>query len=182
MVRDISVGLRRKLFEGRVFSLWKETLRLPNHTEVEVDVVRHPGAAAVVPFLDRRTVLLIRQYRHAVGDVIWEVPAGTLNPGEEPLACALRELEEETGYRAAQCHFLGRIYPLPAYSDECIHLFLARDLAPGKASLEEDELLDLHRIPWDQALGMIREGTIRDAKTISALHLAGDWIREGGRL
>ena len=112
---------------------------------------------------------MIRQYRHAVGQFIWEVPAGTINPGESPIECAKRELPEEVGYRARVFRKLGEIFPVPGYSDEHIHIFWATGLTPGRQNLDADEVLDVKPIPLEEALEMITKGEIRDAKTIIAL-------------
>jgi len=143
-----------------------------------LEMVRHPGASAVVPLLDDPgepdpRVLLIRQFRHAADDFIWEVPAGRLDPGESPEACARRELAEETGMRARAVEPLTTIYTTPGFTDERIHLFLARDLARGAHGHEADEVItEIAWMPLPDVLAMIRRGEIVDGKTICALHLA----------
>ena len=162
----------RKVHSGRVFELHVDNVTLENGVTMDVDIIRHPGAAAIVPLTAHGSVLLIRQFRYAVDADIWEIPAGTLNPGESPLACARRELEEEAGILAGKWSTLGEITPLPGYSDEVIHLFVARDHSPGRQRLDVDELLDVREVPMDDALSMITAKSIRDAKTIVALLLA----------
>ncbi len=165
-------GREITLHQGRVFKLVRENLTLSNGVETELDVIRHPGAAAIVPFLDRNTLLLLKQYRHAAGGFIWEIPAGTIDSGESPLTCARRELMEETGFSAGHMEKLGEITPLPAYSDERIHIFTATDLTPSRQHLDQDEILDVHRVSFDDALLMVRDNQIQDAKTISGLFMA----------
>jgi len=160
------------IHEGRVFSLQKENITLPNGVTLDIDIIRHPGASAIVPISEAGDVVMIRQYRHAAGGFIWEIPAGTLNQDETPLACARRELVEETGFSAQIFQELGVIVPVPGYSDERIHLFLAKGLEPARQSLDRDELLDVHPVPFDEALHMVRTGAIVDGKTIAGLLLA----------
>ncbi len=160
------------IHEGRVFRLQKENITLPNGVTLDIDIIRHPGASAIVPISDADDVVLIRQYRHAVGGFIWEIPAGTFNQGETPLACARRELVEETGFSAKVFHSLGQIVPVPGYSDERIHLFLAKGLEPAEQNLDRDELLDVHEVPFGEAIDMIRRAEIVDGKTIAGLLLA----------
>ena len=158
--------------QGRVFTLHRDRITLPNGVATTLDVIRHPGAAAIVPLTDKGHVLLIHQYRYAIDDHIWEIPAGTMEPGESPLACAQRELAEEIGISAQSWHKLGAIAPLPAYSDETIHLFRGQDLQPAEQHLDPDEILDIQEFRFEETLEMIRTGLIRDAKTISGLMMA----------
>lgn len=172
----------RRVYTGRVISLDVDTVRFPNGTIGDLEMVRHSGASAVVPFLDDPEgpdpeVLLIRQYRHAAEESLFEIPAGRLDPGEAPEACALRELREETGYLAGSVEVLTTIFTTPGFTDERIHLFLATDMVSGEANLESDEILDLHRMPLSLAISLIRSGEIKDAKTIVALLLAASHRR-----
>lgn len=160
------------LHHGRVFRLVREKVTLSNGTTVDLDLIRHPGAAAMVPLGRDNSLILIRQYRHAVGDFLWEIPAGTLNPEEVPLECARRELIEETGYAAGRWEKLGEIVPVPGYSDERIHIFLATELNPARQNLDPDEILHVHSLPMEKAFEMIETGAIQDSKTISSLFLA----------
>jgi ADP-ribose pyrophosphatase len=163
------VNRQEQVYQGRVFTMVRENVTLDNGVTVDIDTIQHPGASAIVPITAEETVILIRQYRHAVGGYIWEIPAGTLDPGEDPAACAARELVEETGYAAASWRRLGEITPVPGYSDERIHLYLATDLTPASQHLDADEVLDVHEISFETALKMIDAGDIQDAKTICAL-------------
>ena len=168
------LNTRATLHRGRVFELVRENITLVNGVTIDIDILRHPGASAIIPISGER-VVLIKQYRHAIGDYIWEIPAGTMDPMEDPLACAMRELAEETGYSSANWQKLGEITPVPAYSDERIHMFLAVGLEPAKQDLEDDELLDVHDLRFDDAIQMIYKGEIQDAKTIAGLFMAMHW-------
>lgn len=163
------VALIRK---GRVFEFYSENVTLPNGITLDMEIIRHPGAAAIVPIMDDGRVLLLNQYRHAAGGFIWEIPAGTLDSNENADTCASRELIEETGFAAQKLEKMGEITPLPAYSDERIYLYLATDLRPAAQNLDPDELLSVHKVALPRAIEMIADGTIQDAKTITALYLA----------
>ena len=162
----------REIHKGRVVHLFEDTVRLPNGHVATLDMIRHPGAAAVVPFVDAATVLLVRQFRHAAGGFLLEAPAGKLDPGEAPEACAARETEEEAGYRAGRLEKLGAILTTPGFTDEIIHLYAGFDLVPVPAQLEVDEVLTVERVPFADAVAMVERGEIQDAKTMSALLLA----------
>ncbi len=162
----------REVYKGRVVHLVIEDVELPNGNRVPLEIIHHPGAAAVVPFTAAGEVLLVRQYRHAAGGYLLEVPAGKLDPGEAPEACALRETEEEVGYAPGHLTRLGAIYTTPGFTDEVIHLYAAHDLVPGTANLGPDEVLSVVQLPLAEALARIRRGEIQDAKTICALMMA----------
>ena len=164
------------IHRGRGFSLNRENVTLPNGETVDLDVIRHPGAAAIVPLVEGDTVLLLRQFRYAAGGDLWEIPAGTLTPGESPLDGARRELAEETGYFACAWRILGEVVPAPGYSDERIHLFLAAGLKPSEQNLDRDEVIEVHRFPFRKTLDMVERGIIRDGKTICGLFLARAWM------
>ena len=175
MKMDKAIGNRTTLIrKGRVFDFYVENITLPNGVSLDMEIIRHPGAAAIVPVMADDSVLLLKQYRHAVGGFIWEIPAGTLDPGEDARQCAERELTEETGYAARYFEKLVEITPLPAYSDEHIHLFLATGLTRAAQRLEPDELLVVHRVELRLAIKMIADGEIQDAKTIVGLQLAAN--------
>lgn len=171
-----TVNRRTLLYKGRVFRLVRENVTLDNGVSTDLDYIEHPGAAAIVPLITADEVVLIKQYRHALKRHIWEIPAGTLDPQEEVAACARRELAEETGYSAAEWRKLGEITPVPGYSDERIHLFLASKLSPAQQKLDPDEVLAIHRVTLARALEMIAEGDIQDAKSICGLLLAQKWL------
>ena len=161
-----------EIYQGRIIRVTAEEVRLPNGRTTRLDLVRHPGATAIVPLHEDGRVTLIHQYRHAVGAYLYEVPAGTLDPGEAPDACARRETEEETGYRPGRLERLGSIVTAPGFCDEVIHLFLATQLEPTRQSLDQDEVLTLAPMAFDEAMARVRDNTIRDAKSIAALTLA----------
>jgi ADP-ribose diphosphatase len=154
---------------GRVFDVTLENVCLPNGVCIDMEIIRHPGASAIAAVTDTREILMLRQYRHAIGDYWWEIPAGTFNGNEDPLGCAQRELAEETGYTAREWNSLGAVTPVPGYSDERIHLFAARGLIQASPHLDSDEIIEVHPLPLDQVVAMIVEGRIEDAKTIAAV-------------
>jgi ADP-ribose pyrophosphatase len=174
---SVKVNNSDVIHEGRVFKLIKENITLQNGVTINLEIIRHPGAAAIVPLFSNHTVILIKQYRHAIGDFIWEIPAGTLSQSETPLQCAKRELIEETGFSADAWKELGRITPVPGYSDELIHIFMATHLAPAKQKLDKDEILNVHKVKLDDAMKMIYKGKIQDSKTISALFIVTHWLQ-----
>ncbi len=160
-------------------TLRSELATLPDGRRVELDVVRHPGASAVVPFVSEEDVLLIRQYRHAAGGSILEVPAGKLDPGEDPLTCATRELEEETGYRGDRLEPLGWIFTTPGFTDEVIHLFAAFELHQTQQQLDGNEYIEVLRMPLAEALARVYRGEIPDAKSALALLHAAHRLGRG---
>lgn len=146
-----------------------ERVRLPNGHWIDLDIVHHPGAAAVVPVTAQGEVVLIRQYRHAASGMLYEVPAGKLDPGEAPAACAARELEEEAGQRAGRLMPLGWIWTTPGFTDERIHLFAALELSPVEQRLQPDEVIETLLLPFAEALEWVWSGRINDAKSALAL-------------
>jgi len=164
---------RRRPFRGRVVDLRVDRIRLANGHETELEVIQHPGAAAVVAIDGAGQVLLVRQYRYATGEWLLEVPAGKLDGGEEPEVCAARELVEETGQAAASLQPLGWIWTTPGFTDEKIWLYLGRDLTAAEQSLEPDEILEVERLPLAAAVEQAATGEIRDSKSVIALLRAG---------
>jgi ADP-ribose pyrophosphatase len=162
----------REIYKGRVVHLFVETVTLPNGHTTTLEVIHHPGAAAVVPFLGDGRILMVRQYRHAAGGYLLEIPAGKLDPGEAPEDCARRETEEEVGHRAGRLEKLGAILTTPGFTDEIIHLYAGYDLVPTRASPEPDEDLTVVPMAFADALGRVERGEIQDAKTMAALLLA----------
>lgn len=161
-------------YEGRVIHVDHDVVRFPDGSTGVLEMVRHPGAAAIVPFVDDPgnpdpRVLLIRQFRHAADGQLWEIPAGTLDSGESPAVCARRELAEEAGMEAASMTRLTTIFTTPGFTDERIHLFVATGLTPVALAREPDEFITVHEKRWSEVGRMIREGKIRDAKSLCAL-------------
>ena len=159
----------KNIYTGKIITLNIDTVTLPNGVTIDLEMVRHPGAAAVVPLKDDGTVMLIRQFRHAAGGFIFEIPAGKLHPGEDPKACAARELEEEIGYRAGTLEPLSSIFTAPGFTDEVIHIYKATGMTTGHQQLDRDEVLEVIEVPLQEALAMIQAGSIRDAKTMVGL-------------
>ena len=164
----------RRVYTGRVINLDVDTVRFPNGSVGELEMIRHPGASAVVPFLsdpggEDPELLLIRQYRYAAEQYLYEIPAGRLDAGEEPATCARRELREETGCEAASVEHLFTMYTTPGFTDEKIHVFMAVGLTRGEDSREADEFIEVERVPFTEALAMIDRGEIADGKSVSGL-------------
>ena len=164
-------------YQGSLFSFDSEDFTLPNGSRTELAMVRHPGSTAVVALFDDNTVLIERQYRHAVNDYLLEIPAGTMEPGELPLDCARRELEEETGYVAEEFVELSQVLILPAYSDEKIHVYLARNLTLTLQNLDKDEIIVVEKYPIADVMRMIDIGQITDALTILSLQMAWFYLQ-----
>lgn len=167
----------RRAYSGRVISLDVDTVRFPDGSIGELEMVRHPGASAVVPFLDDPKspdahILLIRQYRYAADSFLLEIPAGRLESGETPEACAARELEEETGRRAGKLERVFDLYTTPGFTDEKIHLFIASSLEAGRLARERDEFIDECPVAMSEAMRMIDSGAITDAKTVIGILIA----------
>jgi ADP-ribose pyrophosphatase len=164
----------RRAYAGRIISLDVDRVRFPDGSEGELEMIRHPGASAVVPFVsdpegEDPQILLIRQYRYAADDYLYEIPAGRLDPGEEPSDCARRELREETGCTAERVERLTTIFTTPGFTDERIHLFMASGLTHGASAQENDEFIEVETKALSDVLLMIEDGQISDAKTIVAL-------------
>jgi ADP-ribose pyrophosphatase len=166
-----------RAYSGKVISLDLDTVRFPDGSIGELEMIRHPGASAVVPFLsdplgDDPQILMIRQYRYAADGYLYEIPAGRLNPGEDPRECAIRELKEETGCTAEQVEYLLTMFTTPGFTDEKIHLYMATGLTAGETKHEADEFLELRPMPLAKALEMVQSGEIQDGKTALGLLFA----------
>ena len=162
-----------KLLSGKFLHVKRDVVRLPNGREAGREYVVHPGAVVLIPLLDNGDVVLERQFRYPIGQVMIEFPAGKLDPGEEPLVCGLRELHEETGYTASEWAYAGPIHLAIAYSTEVIHAYFVRGLSAGQRALDPDEFLEVFTAPAQQLLAWCADGTVTDAKTLScAMHLS----------
>lgn len=161
----------KRIYSGKVLKLDLDTVALPNGRTIELEILRHPGASAVVPLKEDGKVVLIRQLRHAASGFIYEIPAGKLDPHEDPKDCAARELEEEVGYRAGSLELLTSILTAPGFTDEVIHIYQGTKLETGKQQLDQDEILEIVEWTLEEAIAKIQDGTIRDAKTIIGLQM-----------
>lgn len=160
---------KKTVWRGRAVNFDVDTVRLPDGKLATREYMSHPGAVGVVPFLDPDTVVLVRQYRHPVGEVTLELPAGKLDARESVLACVKRELAEETGYTASRIEPLIQYWPTPAFADEVLHLFVATGLKAGKTNADDDEFIEAVTMPFRKALELVRRGKIRDSKTVIGL-------------
>lgn len=169
----------RRIYTGRVLNLDVDTVRFPDGSTGELEMIRHPGASAILPFLsdpegDNPQVLLIKQYRYAADEFLYEVPAGRLDAGESPEQCAARELREETGCTAERLEHLYTMYTTPGFTDEKIHVFMAVGISNGEHAREADEFLSIETMTLSRALELVRDGVIKDAKTaLAILYAAG---------
>jgi len=174
-----------RVYSGRVFDVDIDTVEFPNGSVGTLEMIRHPGAAAVLPLLDPLSdddprVVLIHQFRHAADGYIWEIPAGRLEPGELPEACARRELAEETGYTADSVERLASIYTTPGFTDEVIHLFAAEVTGQGDHEREPDEFLEVRVLRWSEVGRMVTRGEVLDGKTLCCLFSLERRRRAGG--
>jgi len=163
-----------KIFKGSVFDVERDRLREESGIEVVRDVVRHPGGAGALPLFDDGRVALVKQYRHPARRELLEIPAGRIEDGETPAACAAREVEQEIGFRAGRMKKLAEFYSTPGFCEERLYVYLATELTPGLQNLDHDELIEIVYLPLDEAVKMAERGGIEDSKTIIALLMAND--------
>jgi ADP-ribose pyrophosphatase len=162
-----------RVYQGRILDLEVDRVRLPNGTETTREVVRHVGAAVVLPIRDDGQVVLVRQYRYPMAEILLELPAGKMDPGESPADCATRELAEEIGWRAGQIHALGAFFTTPGFTDELLHAFVATDLRPAPDVIADpDEAIEITTMTADAVLTACRDGQIRDGKTLAVFLMA----------
>ncbi len=159
----------QRIYSGRIVTLDLNEVELSDGQHQMREVIVHPGAAALIALDNQNRILLVRQFRSAVAEIMSEVPAGLLNAGEDPMQAASRELQEETGYKPGKIERLGGFYTAPGYTTEYIHLFVATDLIESRLPADEDEFIELNHVTLESALAMIEQGEITDAKTIIAL-------------
>jgi ADP-ribose pyrophosphatase len=165
----MSTQQQREIYAGKFIRLTIDTVQLPNGATAELEIVHHPGGAAVVALDAKNRICLLRQYRHAAGGWLWELPAGKLDNAEASLLCAQRELEEEAGMRAQDWQSLGKIISSPGVFTEVIYLYLARALSAVPTRMEEHEVIEVHWLPWGDAWRMAQDGEIKDAKTLAGV-------------
>ena len=165
----------KTVFKGRFINLVVKKVRLPNGYLATLETIKHPGAALIVPFPAKDKVILLKQYRPVIDSYIYELPAGTLDKNESPLECARREIVEETGFSAKKFTYLGKIFPVPGYSTECIHIYKAAGLRKEEHEAEKDEVITSHVVTRSGIRKLFRCGRIVDAKTIAAFAMCG-WL------
>lgn len=164
---------KRRLYKGKSIDFYADIIKLPDRKTALREYIGHPGAAAVIPFLNKRDIVLVKQYRYPVKKVTYEIPAGKLEPGESIVKCIKRELSEESGFKAGRIKKLISYWPTPAFSTELLHIFVAEKLKPVKSNPDEDEFIERVIIPFSTALKWVKTGRIRDSKSVIGILLCG---------
>lgn len=167
---------REEIYKGKIFTLVKDTLKFPNGNEGTIDMILHNGAAAIVPVCDDGKIIFVKQYRNTAGKEVLEIPAGRLEKDENPLNCAIRELEEETSFKSSHFTHLIDMYCAIGYSDEIIYIYVAENLEQGQFNFDDDEFINTQKLSLDEAIDLIRKGEIMDSKTITAIYAYKDFI------
>jgi ADP-ribose pyrophosphatase len=167
--------MEKSLYKGKLLDLSRKKIKLPNGYTACLEVIKHPGASLIIPFLNKDRIIFLRQYRPVINSYIYELPAGTLDKGEKPLACARREIVEETGYTASKFKKLGFIYPVPGYSTEKITIYRAEGLKKTASNVQQDEVIRSFVFTKSRVVSLFKAGRIVDAKTIAALAMCA-WL------
>lgn len=165
------------LLKGRAFLIRRDTLKTPDGSEIKLDIIEHGGSVVIVPIDKDGNLLFVRQYRHAAGMDLLELPAGTLEKDEDPAVCAAREIREETGFAADKIEKIGDFYLAPGYSTEFMHVYLARELRYDPLEADADEFLSVEKLPFAEAIQMVERGKMPDAKSLAALLLAKSHLK-----
>jgi len=168
----------KEIFNGNLLHVFSDDVRLPDGSTSSREYIKHPGASAILPVFENGDVMLVHQFRYPVGQIFYEVPAGKIDPGEDPGVTAERELEEETGLVCKQFEYIGHFYPSIGYTDEIIHLYLAWDIERTKQNIDDDEFLVTERLPFREAVDMVHSGDISDGKSMITILRAWKWWNE----
>lgn len=166
MIYEEKTVSSEKVFEGRIIKVKVDRVEMPDGSVATRELVEHPGGVGIVAITDKDEIILVEQYRKPLDKAIYEIPAGKLDPGEHHRTCGMRELEEETGLSAKVFDYMGFIYPSPGFTDEVTHVYLAKELTQGETHPDDDEFLDVKKVPFDTALKMVMDGEINDAKSV----------------
>lgn len=169
MIYEEKTVSSEKVFEGRIIKVKVDKVEMPDGSTSTRELVEHPGGVGIVAVTDNDEIILVKQYRKPLDKVIYEIPAGKLDPGEHHRTCGIRELEEETGLSANVFEYMGFIYPSPGFTDEVTHVYLAKELTQGETHPDDDEFLDVEKVPFERALKMVIDGEINDAKSVFGL-------------
>ncbi len=166
MIYEEKTVSSEKVFEGRIIKVKVDKVEMPDGSTSTRELVEHPGGVGIVALTGNDEIILVKQYRKPLDKVIYEIPAGKLDPGEHHRTCGIRELEEETGLSAKVFDYMGFIYPSPGFTDEVTHVYLAKELTQGETHPDDDEFLDVEKVPFERALKMVIDGEINDAKSV----------------